>query len=235
MQTLTNEDQLALVEGARKGDAQAYESLYALCSRPLARMFSRMVPADADDLVQDTMVRAFARLDQFDGESAFVTWVVAVGRNLALMRLRKNKREAEVIIGSTDDRLTNDNGDTYRVAEQGYDDRTFDKQEAFLLVHEAMATLGDMERQALQLRFDGNTMEEIQAELGFRTLSATKTSVYRARLKVEAYIKTKNGAPAKPARLCKCGCGGVLPQRGYPYLPGHGKRQKYIDEFAAVA
>jgi RNA polymerase sigma-70 factor (ECF subfamily) len=71
-------DQL-LVERVQAGDRQAFDLLVAKYQRRLMRLVSRLVhdPAEAEDVVQETFIKAFRALRHFRGESAFYTWAVS--------------------------------------------------------------------------------------------------------------------------------------------------------------
>ncbi len=71
-----------------------------LCSRSTKRAFSTIYSVtknreDAEDALQDSMLRAFQHLRQFDGRSSFATWFTRIGINSALMILRKRRIRPE--------------------------------------------------------------------------------------------------------------------------------------------
>ncbi|MRW84197.1 RNA polymerase sigma factor RpoE [Pseudoduganella sp. FT26W] len=77
-------DQL-LVERVRDGDKQAFDLLVAKYQRRLMRLLSRIVhdPAEAEDVVQETFIKAYRALRHFRGDSAFYTWLYRIGINTA--------------------------------------------------------------------------------------------------------------------------------------------------------
>lgn len=83
-----------LVEGCRRGDHAAQQELYALTSDRVYRLLVRMTgnPDDAFDLAQETYLRVFERIAQFDGHSSLATWVYRVAVNEALQFLRRRHR-----------------------------------------------------------------------------------------------------------------------------------------------
>ncbi len=82
-----------LIAGCRSGDRDAQR---ALCERSLPfvyRLAVRMVGLqDAPDVTQQTFLRAFTRLDQYDGQAKFETWLYRLAVNEVLQFLRKRKR-----------------------------------------------------------------------------------------------------------------------------------------------
>lgn len=89
---LGNEAQL--VEEARRGDQAAFGELVVRYERRVVRVITQFV-RDADlaqDLAQETFLRAYQRLDQFDPARRFGPWLFRIGVNLTLDYLRKRKR-----------------------------------------------------------------------------------------------------------------------------------------------
>src|ERR1035437_2008868 len=87
----------ALVSGARKGDADAFRVLVERHSRSLFGLAYRMTSneSDAEDVVQDSFLRAYRQLGAFDDRAGFGSWIyrIAVNCSLDLMRARKRRSE----------------------------------------------------------------------------------------------------------------------------------------------
>ncbi len=83
-----------LVEMARKGDQEAFGDLVLRYERRLIRVILRFVHDQelARDLAQETFLRSFQRLDQFDPSRRFGPWLFRIGVNLTLDHLRRRKR-----------------------------------------------------------------------------------------------------------------------------------------------
>ena len=83
-----------LVKAAQKGDMAAFEELVARHRDKIyARAFSMLRNEDdATDLSQEAWVKAWQRLNQFQGEASFATWMTRIVINLCLDQLRKQKR-----------------------------------------------------------------------------------------------------------------------------------------------
>ena len=88
-------DDVALVGLAQKGDMEAFEELVNRHRDKIyARAFSMMRNEDeAVDLSQEAWVKGWQRLEQFQGEASFVTWMTRIVINLCLDQLRKRKRQ----------------------------------------------------------------------------------------------------------------------------------------------
>jgi len=85
---------LELATAAAGGDALAFELIVRRHNRLLFRTARGVVPDDAEaqDVVQDTWLRAFARLDTFRGESALGTWLARIAINMAVSSQRRKGR-----------------------------------------------------------------------------------------------------------------------------------------------
>jgi RNA polymerase sigma-70 factor (ECF subfamily) len=83
-------DETELIAAARLGDEDAFAELYrehAGYVRALGRSVLRR--SDVDDMCQDTFLVAFTRLDGFEGNAQFRTWITRIAMNQCLMLLRK--------------------------------------------------------------------------------------------------------------------------------------------------
>jgi len=80
-----------LVAAARSGSETAVRELIRQLNPRLFRAARGIVPSDAEaeEVVQETYLTAFTRLDQFRGTSAFSTWITRIAINVALMRTRR--------------------------------------------------------------------------------------------------------------------------------------------------
>ena len=87
-------DERALVERARDGDGAALRSLYDAHVDRVFRVAHRMAGEEdlARDLTQDTFIRAFSRLHQFRGDSAFASWIHRICMSVVLNGLERHQR-----------------------------------------------------------------------------------------------------------------------------------------------
>ena len=87
-------DESVLVDHAKLGDTQSFEELvFRYRDRVYARAFSIMRNEDlAIDLSQNAWIKAWQRLEQFNGDASFVTWLNRIITNLCLDELRRQKR-----------------------------------------------------------------------------------------------------------------------------------------------
>jgi RNA polymerase sigma-70 factor (ECF subfamily) len=173
---------LAVVAKARLGDADAFRALVERHSRPLFRLAFRMTgnQHDAEDVVQESFLRAYRQLGKFDERASFGTWLYRIATNCSLDVMRSRKRRAKQEAGPEgavsemeDPVLSLPSGDPTpeRVAMSG---------EVRERVAEAMNELSASERTAFVLRhFEGMRMEDVSRVLGCQP-GAAKHSVFRA-------------------------------------------------------
>ena len=89
-------DEAALVEGLRRGDADAYEQLVRTYGGRLLQVARRYLSDDeAQDALQEALVSAWKSIDRFDGASKISTWLHRIVVNACLMRLRKKQTRIE--------------------------------------------------------------------------------------------------------------------------------------------
>lgn len=98
LQVVTNINEASLLSTARSGEVAALEGLYRAHAEKLFRTVHRITRnrEDAEDAVQDSLLRAFLHLKSFDGRSTFSTWLTRIGINSALMILRKKRNSREI-------------------------------------------------------------------------------------------------------------------------------------------
>jgi len=176
----------AAAEEARKGNQLAFRVLVERHSRSVFRLAFRMTSneQDAEDMVQETFLRAYKQLHRFDGRAAFGTWLFRIAANCCLDLLRARRlRKAD----ATDllDHVASSAPGPERLAHSG--------QVAGLL-GPALEQLTDTERTAFVLRhYEGQDIEEIARVLGVNK-GAAKHSVFRAVQKLRGILQPVWGA-----------------------------------------
>jgi len=164
----------AIITKARLGDADAFRVLVERHSRPLFRLAFRMTgnQQDAEDVVQESFLRAWRQLGRFDERASFGTWLYRIATNCSLDVMRGRKRRSN-LSEVEDPVLALPSGDPTpeRVAMSG---------EVRERVAEAMDELTASERTAFVLRhFEGMRIEDVSRVLGCQP-GAAKHSVFRA-------------------------------------------------------
>jgi RNA polymerase sigma-70 factor (ECF subfamily) len=186
------ESDAGLVERARGGVSDAFRVLVERHSRSVFRLAYRMTlnEFDADDVVQETFLRAYRSLARFDGRAEFSTWIYRIAVNCSLDLQRAKGKRAEV--GGNHD----DEGDGLMATLATNDpapDRVALSGQLRRIVDETLAGLSPMERTAFLMRHvEGLPVPQISAVLG-RNDGATKHSIFRAVKKLREALRPVAG------------------------------------------
>lgn len=167
---------VATVSRARSGDGEAFRLLVERHSQSIFRVAYRMTgnQHDADDIVQETFLRAYRQLGRFEERANFGTWLHRIAVNCALDLLRARGRLDRQFGG--DPELAANTATT----DQPQPDRLLLSAELRDKVAEAMDQLSGNERTAFVLRhFEGMPVEEISKALGIQ-VNAAKHTIFRA-------------------------------------------------------
>jgi len=191
---------VALVERVRAGEIAAYDELVRKYERQIFRIAQHITQnrEDAEDVMQDAFVKAFEKLDQFQGNSKFYTWLVRIAVNESLMRLRK-RRTGKMV--SMDDEILTEEGSVPRdFADWAPDpEQNYNQAELADILRKTIQGLPPGFRVVFVLRdVDGLSTEETAQTLGL-SIPAVKSRLLRARLqlreRLSRYFKRKP-APA---------------------------------------
>ena len=168
----------AVLARARQGDSDAFRVLVERHSRSVFRLAFRMTgnEQDAEDVVQESFLRAFRQLGRFESRANFGTWLYRIVANCSVDLMRSRQaRQNQGRLDSLDD-LEADPAP----ADGPTPERLAQSAEIGTRVAAALGGLSPLERAAFTLRhYEGRSIDEISQTLGLRT-SATKHSVFRA-------------------------------------------------------
>ncbi len=177
-------DDPQLIADALSGHSGAFG---VLVERYQDRLYNTMVhivgsPEDARDVVQDTFVQAFVKLETFQQTAAFYTWLYRIAFNLAMSRLRRKK--PTVSIEQARESTGLDPVDPHEAPES-----PVEKDERALLVQNAIATLAEDHRRVIVLReIDERSYEEIAAILEL-PVGTVRSRLHRARMELRDQLK----------------------------------------------
>lgn len=159
---------------------EGFELVVRQCSEQLYWIIRRIVVThdDANDVLQNTFLKAWSGIDNFHGDAKIGTWLVRIAINESLDYLRRNKQQAvsmdEVSVGSL------------------MADEYFDGSEVEALLQEAIATLPDVQRTVFILRyFEEKKYSEI-SELLKTSEGALKASYHIAVRKISDFFKARD-------------------------------------------
>ena len=176
---------LELVGQAKTGQLDAFDELVNRHERKIFRLTQHITGnrEDAEDALQDSFLKAFSRLSQFQGDSQFYTWLVRIAVNESLMRLRKRKAHPtfslDEPIETDDDIMPREHGTWEENPEQMYA-----QQELREILDRAVQSLSPIFRTVFVLRdMEQLSTEETAEALGL-SVPAVKSRLLRARLQL---------------------------------------------------
>ena len=163
---------LVTVERARGGDAEAFRLLVEQHSRPIFKVAYRMTgnEHDADDVVQETFLRAYRQLGRFEERANFGTWLHRIAVNEVLTHERNHGTRAE-----SDEEAVEDAQAVPMEVQRGYD------AGEVMDVERALATLPPGSRHVVVLQtVYGYSHEEVAEMLGI-AVGTCKAQLHRGR------------------------------------------------------
>jgi RNA polymerase sigma-70 factor (ECF subfamily) len=190
------DNETALLNQAQSGDPDAFSSLVSGHLQTLYRLVLRITRnhEDAEDSVQDAILKAYVNLPQFQRRARFSTWIGRIAINEALMRLRKHKVmkrvPLEVVFQAKEP------NDRSPELEQHRDDpeTLYARQEVRELMMEAAGSLQPMYQAVYYLaQVRGCTIQETAKELEL-SIAAVKARLHRARKQLREKLNPIGGA-----------------------------------------
>jgi len=154
-----------LVDRAKRGDRGAFEELIRKYQDQVFRFALYMLPSrqDAEDVAQDTFIRAYRSIGRFRGDASLGTWLIAIARKTAAQWYRRRKVERDID----------------HVKEPAIDDT--DTVLAHLEIRSAVARLPELYREIVVLRYTNQLdLKEISAVIGV-SVTAVGARLHRAR------------------------------------------------------
>lgn len=181
--TMENDDVLRLLDRVAQGDEGAFKELYRAFSRKLYAYVLRQLgdPAQAEEIVADTLYEVWRQPARFRGDSLFSTWLIGIARNKVLMAFRSRKPDskhedlddvAEVIAADTES--------AFEILAQ---------QQRHEGVRHCMDKLSDEHRECVHLVFyEGMSLAEV-AQVQTCPENTVKTRLFHARQKLKNCLR----------------------------------------------
>lgn len=176
-----------LIARARSGDEEAFRLIFERYTLPVARFIFYMVNERglAEELAQETFVRAFRSLGELRAESKLSTWLFGIARNVAREALRRNRREALRVefehLSEVCDEKPSPAGELLAKELKG-------------AVAAALASLDEEKRLVFTLKvYQQRSYEEISAITGF-SIPKIRNDLYRARAEMRRRLRAYLGA-----------------------------------------
>lgn len=172
-----------LLEPSTHKQTDNFRHIVEAHSQQVFRLAFRMVgnEQDAEEVVQETFLKAYRNLDGFDGKSKIGTWLYRIASNCALDLLRSGKRR------STGEEVEADVPET----SMNQEDRYYHQQMKAKITH-ALKDMTPGERAAFTLRhFESYSIAEVSQALGIKP-NAAKHAIFRAVRKIRGILQTRS-------------------------------------------
>ena len=162
----------------------AFEKVVKTFGESLYWQIRRMVlnHDDANDLLQNTFVKAWTNLDQFRGEARLSTWLYRIALNECLNFLSRQKQQENLSIDTEETSLAN----------QLESDPYFDGDETQRLFQEAIHTLPEKQRLVFQMKYFQEMKYEDISDIMGTTVGALKASYHHAVKKIEDFFNMRD-------------------------------------------
>ena len=178
------QDDPALVERLRDPATcrEAFGEVISRYSEPLYWLIRRMVNShdDANDLLQNTFMKAWQALDNFRGDAKLSTWLYKIAVNESITHLDRERRRAGV---SLDDEAS-------ALAHTIEADEWIDGDALSLKLRKAVATLPEKQRLVFNMKYFDEMKYEQMSEILGTSVGALKASYHLAVKKIEQYLQT---------------------------------------------
>jgi RNA polymerase sigma-70 factor, ECF subfamily len=181
-----------LISMAKSGDTDAFVALSRRHSTRILQTICRITRnwQDAEDALQDSLLKAFSHLKEFQGKSSFSTWLTRIAINSALMILRKKRHYYEISIDDINGIEESRNGYEWRQVKSNSEDpeRRLARKEREELLRNTILGLSPVLREVVELRQARDfSVQEISQTLGI-SVPAVKSRLARARVTLRAAL-----------------------------------------------
>ena len=180
-------DDKSLIEACRAGNTEAFGVLVNRYQDRLYPTVFRLTGCaeEAQDLLQDAFLRAFEKLDYFQGESSFYTWVYRIAVNLTLSNRRRKRPSLSLARGKEEGV-----GEPASDVEETDPSLPLERAERDRRVLEALDSLAPDHRAVIVMKeFDGLHYEEIGAILGV-PVGTVRSRLHRARCELRDRLRS---------------------------------------------
>jgi len=179
-------------------DPAFFEGLVNQCDQRVYRLALRITRnhQDAEEARQETMLKAYRHLEQFEGRARFTTWISRIAINEALMKLRKRRDSIHVPLEAVSERTGQDTSCPRLFPTPESPEMAFSRGQLRNSLMEAIGSLSSIHREVFILR----TVEQCSTSETARTLqlteSAVKTRLRRARMQLRQTLQARWEAEA---------------------------------------
>lgn len=170
----------ATLQASGEAARRAFDGVIARYSEPLYRQIRRLVQSheDANDLLQNTFLKAWQNLEYFRGDARLSTWLYKIAVNESLTFLAQERRRAGMSLDDQEQALANTiEADPY-----------FDGDRAQMMLRKAIASLPERQRVVFNMKYYDDLKYADMSEILGTSVGALKASYHHAVKKIEKYF-----------------------------------------------
>lgn len=162
----------------------AFNEVISRFTEPLYRQIRRLVQNhdDANDILQNTFLKAWTSLDGFRGEARLSTWLYKIALNESLTHLSRESKRAGISLDDPDASIIN----TIEA------DENVDGDKLALELRKAVAQLPEKQRIVFNMKYYDDMKYEQMSEILSTSVGALKSSYHLAVKKIEQYFNNLN-------------------------------------------
>lgn len=183
------EKEQRIVLRAQKGNVKAFEKLVIEHEKIVYNIIYRIMNNSEDtyDLSQETFIKAYTNIKQFNGESKFSTWLYRIATNASLDELRKRKGKETFSMDQTIAGKDSDIIPEYEDESQDIEEKIMEKEQTYI-IECALKELSETHRAVMVLREMQDLSYDEIAETLEITLGTVKSRISRARQEMKKII-----------------------------------------------
>jgi RNA polymerase sigma-70 factor, ECF subfamily len=177
-----------LVRGALDGVESAFRDIVLRYQRPVYGLIVRMVrdPSRAEELAQDSFVKAFRALHTYDMQRKFSAWLLTIAHHVAIDELRKGSLATEPLEQKTDEgERTREFADIRAATPAALAERA----QLATVLHTAISRLRPEYREVVTLRYERELDYDEIAEITGLPMGTVKSSLHRARKELAEHLE----------------------------------------------
>lgn len=183
-----SQDDNDLALKAMSGDTRAFSALASRYTGQLRLFIQTLCPnqADAEDICQESLRKAYQSIGSFKPEYLFRTWIFSIARNTSIDHIRRNNTFSTVKLGEADEPVVEGHETEISPEEHMIDDQSYD------IFIRSIASLPDRYRHVAELRLLHDlSYQDIADETGL-PLNTVRTRIRRAKQLIEKMMQNKD-------------------------------------------
>ncbi len=187
-----------LVEQTLAGSEEAFRALVVRYERRVYNLLARMLrnPALAEELTQETFLKAFTRLRSFDPGYKFSNWILKIAHNAAIDAMRRRGAQ-EVSLDDPGDREESKLGTWLVDPKSGQAAEQLERQDLGRILQVAVDRLRSEYRRVVVLRYQEELSYEEIAEITGWPVGTIKSHLHRARSEMAGFLRAQGFGPAE--------------------------------------